>query len=562
MALNNLPMAPWEKEMPRKMARKQKKQPMIWAHFSKSELRALDSLQGGPSIDPETGLREYSALSEIIKIPEVKNFFMSLGSELQVDQTPPKDLKNIANELEQQQPPFHDIPEQDKNAEIRRLEQMGNRPDTKIAIIPVDFAKLLIESLGKYDVNEKTGFLEFGIGTELLRIGSTIIGASIGAPFGMPHIGAGLGRTLAGVATGQKFGQAAMSGFKTGLMTNFAANALQGTPFGGFVDKIPGLSHMVGSSAAGTGVFGPGGLFGAPVAGPATVEAGKLTTAAAAGKTAASTAATKAANLAAGAAKGTPSILGNIQNMFGGTAGSFLKSPLGVPIIQGVMKHVADTQDYKADMRKYKEEKDFYDQQVEKQRQQAYANGDTRNFVPMNLEKPKVNPDFFSKNNLSKYGSYDAAPYLSKGGLVQSYSEGTLVKGPGKGQEDLIKTKVPSNSYIIDASSTGMFGDGSSEMGGSILKQFENRIKKSIPKKRYYEIEEKVVSKSPLVPVWLSNDEYKFDPVTVSILGNGCSIKGAKMLKNMVKNLRAHKISNGHRLPPAAKKPEYYIHRK
>ena len=65
--------------------------------------------------------------------------------------------------------------------------------------------------------------------------------------------------------------------------------------------------------------------------------------------------------------------------------------------------------------------------------------------------------------------------------------------------------------------------------------------------------------KIPQVPVWLSNDEYKFDPITVAMVGDGSTKKGAKLMKHMVKELRKHKNSNGNGLPPKAKHPIQYI---
>lgn len=61
------------------------------------------------------------------------------------------------------------------------------------------------------------------------------------------------------------------------------------------------------------------------------------------------------------------------------------------------------------------------------------------------------------------------------------------------------------------------------------------------------------------LPVYLSDSEYKFDPVTVTMLGKGSNVKGAAMLKSMVKNLRAHKALKGGGLPPKAKSPWSYI---
>ena len=57
-------------------------QEMIVVHMSNGELEGLDNMQKGPSIDPDTGIREYSALANIIEIPEVREVFKHVSDEL------------------------------------------------------------------------------------------------------------------------------------------------------------------------------------------------------------------------------------------------------------------------------------------------------------------------------------------------------------------------------------------------------------------------------------------------------------------------------------------------
>src|ERR1700760_2733025 len=52
--------------------------PMLVCHMSNGELEGLDDLQGGPSVDESTGIREYSALAEIVEIPEIKELFHTI----------------------------------------------------------------------------------------------------------------------------------------------------------------------------------------------------------------------------------------------------------------------------------------------------------------------------------------------------------------------------------------------------------------------------------------------------------------------------------------------------
>ena len=141
-------------------------------------------------------------------------------------------------------------------------------------------------------------------------------------------------------------------------------------------------------------------------------------------------------------------------------------------------------------------------------------------------------------------------------------TEGTLIKGPGKGQEDLIKTTVPENSYIIDASTTSMLGDGSTDAGARVLKQFEEEIKERAPDHQKSMIMERIHRNARPLPVYLSDGEYGYPPFVVSLLGAGSEKKGSAILKTMVKNIRKDKSKNGSGLPSKAKSPWHYIEKR
>ena len=228
---------------------------------------------------------------------------------------------------------------------------------------------------------------------------------------------------------------------------------------------------------------------------------------------------------------------------------------------------------YQGAQQEYEEEKQNMEQHNAKNQEISRAGGfqDTWR-TPRPVEREYNNNGFLGASaNERRHGITGSAftdkehfmspvtKYYATGGLIKSYSKGTLVKGKGKGQDDTIKTSVPDGSYIIDASSTSMLGDGSSSAGADILKEFENKIKSKFPKHFTKNVEQEVKKNVKQVPVWLSNDEYKFDPLTVTLLGKGSNEKGAAFLKQMVINLRKHKISKGHGLPPKAKDISSYI---
>ena len=62
-----------------------------------------------------------------------------------------------------------------------------------------------------------------------------------------------------------------------------------------------------------------------------------------------------------------------------------------------------------------------------------------------------------------------------------------------------------------------------------------------------------------VVPARLSKDEYVIPAEVVSQLGDGSSSAGGKELDRMVANIRAQKTKNGSKFPPKAKSPLSYI---
>lgn len=104
------------------------------------------------------------------------------------------------------------------------------------------------------------------------------------------------------------------------------------------------------------------------------------------------------------------------------------------------------------------------------------------------------------------------------------------------------KLSVPDGSYIIDALSTSMLGDGLTQAGSDILKQMELQIKKKSPQHFRTAVEQSIKSNVQQVPVWLSKGEHKIDRVTVTLLGNEPNEPGAKLLKQMVIKLRNIKL--------------------
>lgn len=505
--------------------------PMLIVHMSKGELEGLDNLQGGPSVDESTGIREYSALAPIIEKPEVQQLFQKIYGEIkQNGGKPPPNISSAYKEAKKYSLPYRETEEEEHNP-LRQLEKLGRNGDSRLAELPKNFVEFIIELGHEASFNPKSGLLEFGFWDEVFKVGGTLLGAVLGGP-----VGAGVGRALAGAATGQKLGHAAMAGLKTGAGAygvqglGQAAGLSAATPMtGGFFGGAP---NILGSALGGLGGMGKGAQAASNAYSP--LEQNVMN---------------QMGGQAAPTAQAQPGFFSHILGGIGNNIGPLALAGMGGLSYMGAKKQHKHQQ----------EERDRQEAKWDKEREQIRYN---TTWTPIMSKPHEPNPEFWNRSEDDiKHGRINAPYYrevgtsgkYADGGLVQSYSKGTLVKGKGKGQDDFIKTSVPEGSYIIDASTTSMLGDGSSEAGGKVLKDFELSVKKKIPKNAMRSVEKLIKRQSNQAPVWLSNDEYKFDPLTVAVLGRGSNEKGSNILRSMVKNIRRHKSEKGDGLPPKAK---------
>lgn len=529
---------------------------MLLVHMMDSELRALDEMQGGPSEDPRTGFREYSKLAPIFEIPQVQEIFKTVSQDIHQHGKLSPELNKMYKMSVKEQPPFIPTPPETKSP-LKEIEETSRAPDKRLAWLPDNICKFFIDINGHFSENPKTGLLEFGFlskitrpitkgvdavtggkGNEIIRMGATVAGGILGGP-----VGAGLGNAAGHMMTGNNLGNAAMSGLKnwglgsavSGLGSMMGAPAMGGM-FGG---QGLGLTGMA------SGLFGGTGNAAAAANGLSGVEADVVSRAAG----------------ATGAAGAGASSAGGMGGMLGGV-GPFLAAKLAMDALalKGEQEHHEKKQkDYaymKAEEERRREDMGFNKKWERPKRKKWIKNPESHwgpnaslEGGPMYLEvdAPELEQHY-------KKGGRAFSPYPH---VQHEHLEGTLVKGPGDGQADKIRTSVPEGSYIIDATSVSDFGNGSSEAGAKVLKNFEReaiqKFGKFVPDfKQGGDI-------GRPIPVWLSNDEVKLSPLAVNALGHGSNQKGAQMLKNMVKNLRIHKNSNGNKLPPKAKDPFSYI---
>lgn len=527
------------------------------------------------------------------------------------------------NRLIRELQPWKDAPGDKTNALARGLGEEGTEGDNRMAFIPPIILERALQIGYKPKFNEHTGLLMFGkaiaaigravsapfravasfargrpreavhtlihpirelapIGNTILPIGAGIFGTMLGGPAGGMAAAAGT-RGLLGYAENEN---------PTDTMRGMAGSGI-GALAGGYAPALgvsapvaTGLGHFGGrmltgdtmQSAAqggighGLGTWGAGQLgFGPAAAAPSASSAmaggyGQLGPSAVAGKA--------VADRALGVGAASPGFFSGIGNMFSG-------SNLLIPAAMAGLSWMGAKQQHKHAMRTYEDQKAAEEKERARQINNLKAAGYDDPWVPVKyrLAKSKRNPEFYNVTGRERELGVYPAPYLYEGdpgydtadtyatgghvkhnqAKVQSVVEGVLVKGKGKGQQDLIKTTVPENSYIIDASATSMFGDGSSDAGAKVLKTFEQQVKSRFPKHKTTELSRHLEKTTRQLPVWLSDSEYKFDPVTVTLLGDGSNTKGAKMLKSMVQNIRAEKSKKGGGLPSKAKSPWHYM---
>ncbi len=549
--------------------------PMILCHMSKDELIGLDTMQGGKMIDEPTGLRTYPKLASIIEIPMVKDFFDLNFEYFKKNKKLPPVTKEIYEKVKIIEPRFVDAP-QDKVPIASTIEKMGKGDDKKLVYLPINFVLHLLEGMGattadKFPINSKTGLLQFGFWKEVVRGAGTIVGFMVGGPGGaaignaIAHkvtgadwgkslkrgltagigslgyvaggpLGAGLGTALGtGVIEGKSWQKSLMQGLKIGALT-----------YGG--DQLLGGAEGLTSLASGNGA---GGYLGSLTGSTAAASTGANTaglTAAQAGQQIANQSLTNAA-ASSGASSGLSGLLSK--------AGDFATSPLGLSAIVGGASLMGE---------KHK---------IKEQNKQAELNNAAyermRNDAGLNLPPIQMSGDDNSYVKNPNYDHDNNEPFYIRG-KTQKYKEGGVVRqkainpynsrgifGPGNGQDDSIRTRIPSGTYIIDASTTSDLGDGSSTAGLKVLQKTVKQIRSQYPKHVIRHVEKIVKKDSKHVPVYVANEEFPIDPVTVALKGGGSVERGAKVFDQMVKNIRAHKNSKGLSLPPRAKQPLQYL---
>lgn len=469
----------------------QDKKPMMeMVHLSKSEIAYFTLIQGGQSVDPETGLREFSKLSEIVREPQLRDLLIELSELQNKEGHLPHEINNYvdANDPFQGNPEIEPI-ESDEDPYIQHMRDAGGRVDKYLCLLPSDLVAFM-EDLeihpkkdSEYGLPEFWGFGEIGraFGTIAGGIGGFMLGGPLGA-----GIGAGLGNAAGRVASGQSFSNALMPAAKMGLGAGLGAWALGPSGLG-----------MIG--AGGQGLSAGMANFSAPGA-AAVTETGK--------------------NL-------VPEVTGGSGLMASAKPYMLPAALIGGGLMMAQKGHRQQQQSY----------------EQERQRREEKRKKEAEDFNKMNLDTKIMGP------TVPRPSSYlGPSTMYQRGGRV-AYKQGgnvtgKLIKGKGNGQDDLIHRTLKEGDWVWDASTTADLGDGSSKAGDQEIQNFEKFIKKE--KKHIPLMKEKPRD----VPCALSDHERVTHNPIVSLVGDGSNEKGAQILRTVTKLIRRHKNSNGDQLPP------------
>lgn len=551
-------------------------------HFSKEEAITFDAIQnpqgdGQPFIDDESLLRSYEPMGNLIKEPHFRDLFLNAAIEEETPRADMPDFKHmeLVGEEIAKEIPWMPAPGDD-NPEIKKLANEGEHEDSIVVLMPTNMVYLLGQAKGVVNINPKTGFVEFAwlkkflrnpgravsdtarrpgnLFKETIRIGATILGAMAGGP-----LGGALANTAAQVATGRKFGDALGHGAKAGLATwgvqglQSMAPSMANSGFPGFAQMGQGLQSMpqIPGFSQGMANMGMGNLMGGGGASAATapgfMQGGLPSNVAGVGATA--PAGYQAAS----------------------SSGSLFSSPLvqlGLPtalaIGSGIMAKKGDKEQYKLS-----KEEQLAQMRHQDERDEAYRRR-SGYYEPLKMNdiKKVINPRYgepgepyyiydtdsrFEDKRRGAYssggkvkeekpkGSYDRFNDKMKKKILHkdSVKSGYLLKGPGDGISDSIHTKVPENTFIVNAKTVAMIGKGDSNAGAKSIREWLDTYEKKYSPSMLENIDY-IENGEYDVPVALSAGEVPILPSHIYMIGEGVLKKGIEVLEKLHKNVDKH----------------------
>lgn len=514
-------------------------------HMQEKEVEPLIALQGEEIFEEVEGLGKvysFPKLAPMFDNPAIRRLFIDSVHHERSKNPEKHDLLNELYEEGLAHVPdiSSQVPGESEGQEA--LAEEGQDGDNMIVQLPLNVVKTFIEIEGKKpNINSETGLLAFGRGwkNDLIRGLTTAVGAVYGG-----GTGAALGHMAGRMATGQKFQDTLVPSAKVGIGTYALQHLLPHVP--GVKQGIEKLSQYYPSVGKGVGALaGVNPTLNMPGFSHVANMGNEAVWGAVKGLMPSSESLATAAESGAKPETQSSSKDGESSSLKG-----MLKDIVPLGLIHGL--------NYAAEKRQDKEmEKQRLKMEEAREKERARHHLDEPWKVPTFKRKYK-NPNYIPGGQ-EPYYLYENEAY-AKGGPVSSptFVKKTVefaIKGPGKGQDDLISTKLEPGGFIVPADVTAMFGDGATDAGHKALKSFEEQYKPFLKKKRGGSVPR---PKSP-IDAYVANGETSFSEPFVTAVGHGSNDRGAHLLDKMMKRIRIHKQSNGHDLPPKAFSPEVYI---
>lgn len=133
------------------------------------------------------------------------------------------------------------------------------------------------------------------------------------------------------------------------------------------------------------------------------------------------------------------------------------------------------------------------------------------------------------------------------------YAHGGYVDGDSGGQDDDVDMGIPEGSYVMDATTVSLLGDGNSRSGAKKIKELEDRFLRS-----HIVRNPKESQNVRIIDAKLSPGEYPIRPRAVTALGGGSNKNGAKKFDKMRDEIRKQKGVSKF-LPPKSKQLLSYL---
>lgn len=534
----------------RKGALKKKSSLLVPVHISVDEALGFNALQAskdnpaGQYVDDKTGLREYSRLSKIIRIPQMKDLFIATADMYRSGEQLPPDIEELKHgPIPGEEEGLPPIPS-DTDPTVLEIAATGEHGDDVLVMMPQDVVDFMDILQGSEHKDPEFGLQEFfkfkNLIRSVVRTVATVAGGVGGFLLGGP-LGAG-----AGAYAGNAAGRAVTGGHKNAV-TKALPNALYGLGAGA------GASLLGANPAAMAGKLGLGSALPSWASGAATAAA---PAASSLGGKAAENAAKKApANALAQkmaveeAAAADPGFLGGLKDQLLASG----KDLIAPGLLMGASAYMTHRGERKEEKERKKEKEE---ELKEKKELQKYLNQHLD--VPL-YSHPMVDQDYYRlPSRHYKKGGRVLERRYKNGGAVMAI-KGTLLKGRGKGQDDLINKTIPEYTWIHDAHTVSALGDGTTEAGHKEIRKFEEKIKREkLPHVKEKIIETIKENKPRQVKCAVANGEHSTPLMLVGALGDGSFEKGAQIMRDITKEIRLHKVSKKDKLPPAAHDLETY----